>query len=144
MSNVLVKIEEFINSRYKKITPDKYSFHNLKHINRTVDAVKLIGENSGISKSDLEIVLISAWFHDVGILDSYDNHELKSAQIAEKFLSENNYPAEKIKKVVGCIKATNLNTSPKNLLERIIRDADVIHLGKKKVFLNAIKNYVRK
>ena len=131
MNDIISKSEAFIKTQYEKSDSKKYSFHSFKHVVRTVNAVRLIAENTKINKSDLEIVIIAAWFHDVGILESVENHEVKSAEAAEKFLKKHKYPIEKINKVINCIKATNLATVPKNLLERIIRDADVIHLGKK-------------
>jgi predicted metal-dependent HD superfamily phosphohydrolase len=134
MNEILTKSESFIKERYERRDSKKLTFHSFKHITRTVNAVKLIAENSGINKSDLEILEIAAWFHDVGILDSFENHEEKSAKIAEIFLKKHNYPDEKINKVISCINATNLNSKPSNLLEQIIRDADVIHLGKKSFF----------
>jgi hypothetical protein len=57
-----------------------------------------------------------------------------SAQIAEEFLARHKYPSEKIKRVKDLILITNLSKKPKNKLEYIIRDADVIHLGKKSFF----------
>jgi len=132
--NILKKAEEFITGIYaEKINPE-YSFHNLKHIQRTVNAANLIAENSDLNKSDIEIVNLAAWFHDIGHLESYDGHEEKSAEIAEKFLVENNYPIDKKIKVLECIRATKLSPSPKNILEKIIRDADIVHLGKKSFF----------
>jgi hypothetical protein len=52
-----------------------------------------------------------------------ENHEDVSIEIATKFLKENNYPDEKIQKIVGCIDATRYPQNPKNLLEEIICDA---------------------
>jgi len=48
---ILKKAEEFITGIYtEKINPD-YSFHNLKHIQRTVNAANLIAENSKLINS---------------------------------------------------------------------------------------------
>ena len=134
MNNILLKAEKFVKKHFSISEFEKYTFHNFKHVKRTVKAVNLIAEQSKISKSDMEILNLAALFHDVGIIDSYDNHEEKSAQIAEEFLKQNNYPVDKINKVKACILVTNLTLQPKNKLEYIIRDADVIHLGKKSFY----------
>ena len=134
MSEILSKAQEFVKKKYSKGEFEKYSFHNYKHVKRTLKAVNLIAENSKVSSTDLEVLNLAALFHDIGIVDSYDNHEERSANIAEEYLKNHQYPDEKIKKVKACIIATNLSLQPKNNLEYIIRDADVIHLGKKSFF----------
>jgi len=131
----IVKItENFVTGIYNEKINPRYSFHNLKHVERTVEAAKLIAAKSGVSESDIEILTIAAWFHDIGHLDVYEGHEDVSADIAQKFLEENDYPNSKIEKIVKCIKATNLSINPQNILEKIMRDADLIHLGKKSFF----------
>jgi predicted metal-dependent HD superfamily phosphohydrolase len=134
MKDILLKAENFVTEQYANTDSKKFSFHSLKHIIRTVNAVQSIAEHSKTNKSDLEMLKLAAWFHDIGFLESPDNHEEISAQIVENFLTKYNYPTEKINKVKGCIIATNLTLEPKNELEYIIRDADVIHLGKKSFF----------
>ena len=134
MKDILLKAEEFVKEQYEKKDSKKFTFHSLKHVNRTVKAVQLIAENSKVTAAELEILKIAALFHDIGIVESYDNHEEGSAQIAIEFLEKHNYPVEKINKVKACIIVTNLSLEPKNKLEYIIRDADVIHLGKKSFF----------
>lgn len=134
MSNLIKKAEYFVSALYKEKLNSRFPFHNLKHIQRTVKAVELIADHSKISDSDKEIVTLAAWFHDIGQLEDYEDHEQKSADIAKKFLKENNYPAEKIEKVAQCILVTDLENKPTSMLEKIIRDADIIHLGKKSFF----------
>jgi len=131
MSKILSKAQEFVKEQYSISEFEIYSFHNYKHVKRTVKAVNLIAENSKGSAADLEVLNLAALFHDIGIIESYNNHEERSAKIAEEFLRKHNYPVDKINKVKECIIVTNLSRQPKNNLENIIRDADVIHLGKK-------------
>jgi predicted metal-dependent HD superfamily phosphohydrolase len=79
----------------------------------------------------MEMLLIAAWFHDSGITETYNNHEEKSAQIAREFLAMNKYPDEKINTVSNLIIVTKIPQNPKNLLEEIICDADISHIGRK-------------
>jgi predicted metal-dependent HD superfamily phosphohydrolase len=134
MNEIITKAEKYVKNLYEKSDSKKYTFHNYKHVDRTVNAVKLVADNTGISELDLEILTLAAWFHDIGILELSENHEEKSAEIAKQFLRKHKYPDEKIIKILNCIKATNLSKEPKNIMEQIIRDADVIHLGKKSFF----------
>ncbi|MCW8813351.1 MAG: DUF5706 domain-containing protein, partial [Chlorobium sp.] len=76
-----------------------------------------------------ELLLIAAWFHDIGYTESIDNHEDIGITIATQFLEKNNYTQDKINRVAELINATRIPRNPKNLLEEIICDADLHHLG---------------
>lgn len=129
--NITQAASEYIYDLMKDKLPGIYVYHNYKHTSEVVDAVKKIANKSDLSDEDLEIVSIAGWFHDSGFTKQYENHEDASIEIAKNFLKENNYPEEKIEKVVNCINATRFPQDPKNILEEIICDADLFHLGTK-------------
>jgi predicted metal-dependent HD superfamily phosphohydrolase len=105
-------------------------YHDHRHTRDVVEGVLEIGAGSGLGRDEMEIVTIAAWFHDVGYIEVYKGHEEKGAEIAERFLRENGYPAEKIAKVVGCILATRMPQRPTGLIEEVICDADLAHLSR--------------
>jgi predicted metal-dependent HD superfamily phosphohydrolase len=96
-----------------------------------VETAREIGKNSGLSDDEMEMLLLAAWFHDTGITEIYHNHEEKSSQIAKEFLEKNNYPPEKAEKVYNLIHITKIPQEPKNILEEVLCDADISHIGKK-------------
>lgn len=122
---------DFVYDLLKEKLPGVYVYHNYKHTTDVVDAIKKISSKSDLSPEDTEIVLLAGWFHDTGFIQRNENHEDVSIEIAGKFLRENNYPDDKIEKVVNCINATRYPQNPGNLLEEIICDADLFHLGTK-------------
>jgi HD superfamily phosphodiesterase len=134
MHEIIQKAESYVTQLYEQKISDDLSFHNLKHVKRTVKAVNQLAENSGLNPHEKEILNLAAWFHDTGHIDVYEGHEERSAEIAQQFLQENNYPSDKIEKVIGCIRATKLTNTPQNFLEKIMQDADVLHIGKKSFF----------
>ena len=67
--------------------------------------------------------------HDTGYFHCCKGHEEQSSEYARDFLERENYPDEKILKIINCIKATQIPHSPNNKLEEIICDADLHHLG---------------
>lgn len=128
--SILQKVEEHVTYLLSKNTPVNNVYHSIDHTREVVDAAKNIGSASNLTDEELEIVILSAWFHDLGYLDKIDGHEEVSARYAEEFLAEENYNAENIKKIKSCIMATKLPQSPKNILEEVLCDADLSHLGK--------------
>ncbi|ACF14314.1 metal dependent phosphohydrolase [Chloroherpeton thalassium ATCC 35110] len=117
----------------KKLSPD-HVFHNFSHTYETVEAAKEIGSGMALSENELQILTLAAWFHDSGFVETCQGHEQKSAEFAGAFLAENGFAQEKIDQVKSCILATQLPQSPKNLLEEVLCDADMVHLGRKDYF----------
>jgi len=104
-------------------------FHNLHHTVNVVRGVRDISKQLGLDKTQKEILLLSAWFHDSGLIKVYKGHEVISQKLAKTFLESHQYPEEKLAQVLSCIAATTMPQAPKNLLEQVICDADLYHLS---------------
>jgi predicted metal-dependent HD superfamily phosphohydrolase len=131
MSGYIQQSKDYVTKILEEDLPKGCVYHNLNHTIEVVEAATEIGGNSGLSEEEMEIVLISAWFHDSGLIKSYENHEEESAKIAREFLSGINYPNEKIEKVTHLILSTKMPQTPNNILEEVLCDADLSHIGKK-------------
>jgi len=134
MSAIIHKTEEFIRSYYDEHFDPDYSFHSIKHTIRTVEGIRQLAKKEGLNQVQLEILTLAAWFHDVSVWEGYNNHEQRSALLAAVFLKENSYDQESIEAVKACILATSLSKEPSNLMEKVIKDADILHLGKNNFF----------
>lgn len=109
-------------------------YHNVEHTQGTVDAARDIADGSKLDRAETEIVLLAAWFHDAGYIDGAEGHEERSAAIAREFLAARGYPSDRTEAVVRCILATRIPHRPTDILEQVLCDADMAHLGKKRFF----------
>jgi len=132
--NILTDVKQYVTLLLKNQLPKTLTFHDYLHTREVVNAVYQIGKNSGLSKKELEIVAVAAWFHDTGHTISYDGHEEHSKRIAKDFLSDLKYNKKKIQKVNDCIQATKLPQNPLDKLEEVLCDADLFHLSQKNFF----------
>ena len=123
------RTKEYAEKVLSKKSIEEYKYHNLEHTLEVVDAVQEIGKSMHISDSELEIVTIAAWLHDVGYHFNGHNHEEESVKIAEGLLSEWGMGADKIAQVSSTIRATQMPQNPKDKLGEIICDADLYHLS---------------
>jgi predicted metal-dependent HD superfamily phosphohydrolase len=128
--DLLAAAEEHIIQFFEEKISPRFVFHDLDHTQSVVESVLEIGEGYELSDEDLELLQLAAWFHDLGYDQGAEQHEERSMQYARTFLEEHQYAEEVIQKIEGCIKATRVPQSPKNLLEEILCDADLSHLGK--------------
>ena len=126
--NLIEQSEDFVTNLLKDKLSNLYSYHNFNHTQSVVNATKELCEKEKIEVNDRELLLVAAWFHDTGYIKGYENHENESIRIASEFLKEKNQSDEFIKKVGTLISATAKEYVPKNHLEKIIKDADFIHI----------------
>ncbi len=131
---ILKKAEVFVREFMNKNFSDKICYHNIDHTLEVVNAAEKIGKKCHLSDQDLEIVILAAWFHDTGYYKGNVNHEIESSNIAREFLSNIQADEGIIEKVECCIKATKIPQNPKNIIEKVICDADLYHLSSNKFF----------
>lgn len=129
-SPIIKKAEAFVLSLLETEYSENYYYHNSDHTKEVVETCELIGKESGLSDDELEIVLLAAWFHDVGYIKKIDGHEKISAEYAEQFLKKESYPQNKIDQITNCIYATKVPQRPNNIFEEILCDSDLAHIGK--------------
>lgn len=123
-------LQEIILDKLEKELPDYLYYHNYKHTIDVVNQAELIGYGEKVSDEEILLLKTAALFHDSGHIISYQNHEYYSCQIAREILPKYNYTDEQIEKICELIMATELPPRPKNLLERIMCDADLDYLGR--------------
>lgn len=128
-SEILIKTKNYVIDIFMEIADDKFMYHDLKHTLDVVEATGLIAEAEGLSKAEVHLLQIAAWFHDVGYLIDVKNHEETSVKLMREFFSSHNISSKDIDFVSRCIMATKYNTSPQDLYEQIIADADLHGLG---------------
>lgn len=134
MSDIIEKTKIFATDLLTNSLDPKHLYHNLRHTERVVKSTKELLDVHALSEEDKEVLLLTAWLHDIGYTKGTTNHEDSSCLIGAEFLGKQGYDAKKIQKVSDYIKATKRNHEPKNLQEKIIRDADCSHFAQKSYF----------
>lgn len=116
-------------------------YHNLSHIRQMIT----LWEEFGKYIREQEVVLFAIFFHDIIYNPLLKNNEEESAQAAEKYLSELNYPAEKITLVSEFILATktHINTLNNTDLDYFL-DFDLYILGTAQETYQAYAQQIRK
>lgn len=131
MSQITEKAEKFVSRLLTSELDPNVRYHDLRHTQRVVKCTKEILDSGTVNGADPEVLELAAWFHDTGYIHGSENHESKSCEIAEKFLIEHGYDAEKIEKIKSIILGTKRFVEPETVEQEIIRDADASHLGQK-------------
>lgn len=131
MENLLAEVEKHVTSLLRNDLDHTFIYHNLGHTKRVVKSTQELIEGENIDEKDAEALLIAAWFHDVGYLNVIEDHEEESVKVASAYLKDKNYPDEKIELISNLIRSTKMGHEPVTNLQKIIKDADNSHFGKK-------------
>jgi len=133
-NEIIKQASLYVEKKLAAKLPHEYRFHNYNHAVNIVNNVNEIADGMRVSDHDRQILLTAAWFHDIGYIWQIENHETAGAAVARSFLSENGIDEEDIEKVQACILSTKYPPNPTSVLEQIICDADLMHLGQKDFF----------
>jgi HD superfamily phosphodiesterase len=126
---LLDEIKQYVTTYFHTHSNDKLIYHNLAHTENVVNAAIEIANHYRLSDLDYFVVVTAAWFHDIGYYTDPSRHEEKGAEEAAAFLKRQGIDETTIQTVGNCIRATRLPQSPETLLEKIVADADLFHLG---------------
>jgi HD superfamily phosphodiesterase len=134
----LIPIEIIRNSVAKKLKDGlspNLSYHNFHHTVRVVsNALTLAKMENIIDESDLHILEVAAWMHDIGFLKTYKNHEDAGCQFSKEWLPDFGLDHYEIEKICTLIQATKVPQKPTDTLSYILCDADLFYLGSESFF----------
>lgn len=126
IENTRKKVQEILQ---KKLSP-LLTYHSYTHTCGVVKSCLEIAEHEQIyHPSDLLLLETAAWFHDIGFINIYKEHEQHSVEIAKELLPQFSANDSEIDLVCEMIMATRLPQSPQNTLSSILCDADLDYLG---------------
>ncbi|MBQ0908114.1 HD domain-containing protein [Flavobacterium sp. F-328] len=129
--NLIEQAKEFVEKQFKDKLSNSYTYHNISHTKDVVAAVEIIAAHEGVTEKELEMLLLAAWFHDMGYIHGCQKHEESSVVYLKEFLATQPNAVAYKEQVAQLIMTTVYSYEPQNKLEKIIKDADYYHLSKR-------------
>ncbi|RYY37529.1 MAG: phosphohydrolase [Sphingobacteriaceae bacterium] len=126
---LLEEVKEHVIAYFNKHSIPALTYHNLTHTKNVVAATVQIANHYQLNDEDFFIVVSAAWFHDMGYMIDATKHEQSGADVAADYLKHKQVNNETIERVKAVIMATRMPQQPIGLLEEIMCDADLFHLG---------------
>lgn len=110
-------------------------YHQYNHSLEVMERCIYLWKKENLNSEEIEILALAWLFHDTGFVIQYDDNEYIWAKIARNYLTSILYPEEKIKIIERLILATRPSyKNPKDILEEIIKDADLDNLWREDFF----------
>lgn len=132
ISSVIAAAQAHVTRQFEQHTEPVLVYHNKAHTLQVVHAAEQITAYYRLSEEELMVVMLAVWFHDMGyLLGDRQQHEQAGADAARAFALAQGLPESTAAAIADCILATRMPQQPRNLLEQIVCDADLFHLGTK-------------
>jgi len=116
-------VREHVRELFEQADLSSLFYHNYEHTVEVVDRINFLAK--GLNDKHVSILRIAGWFHDLGYLYGYHNHEDRGMLLAKEYLEKQELEESDIQSVMNCIEATKLSLQPRNKLEEIIKDSDI-------------------
>src|SRR6476620_916494 len=127
---ILSSARHYVTELFTHQLKPEFGFHNLDHTEGVAEACSVMADHYHLGDEDRFVLMIAAWFHDTGYTSGKaEGHEEVSVQIAIQFLEQHHVDDKLIQRVTSCIQATHMPQSPISLIEKILCDADLMHLS---------------
>jgi hypothetical protein len=132
--------EYAINLLQRELLP-AFTVHNVNHtVDEVVRSCNRLAELEEIDEESRRLLLVAAHFHDTGLttiqgldLETFKAgrsvHEEQAVEIINEILPSYGFEIEEVQTVARLIMATKWAHIPADVLEQIIRDADMSGLG---------------
>lgn len=127
--SVVKAAEKFATEKLIADLPDHAKYHDLIHTQTVAREVEDLAKREGLDANTIAVLQVAAWMHDLGYLKKVEGHEELSVHIAEGFMRKEGVSESEQELVARLIRATEMDKTPDDKLEEIIRDADLAHLG---------------
>lgn len=112
--------------------PEWLVYHGLHHTaHEVVPAARRLAEGEALDAHARDLVIVGAWFHDLGFVEQYDRNEWIAARMARDVLPGFGFAEHDVDVVAGVIEATEVPQRPTSLLQEVMCDADLFLLGTK-------------
>ncbi len=128
-SKTIKRAMDYVNQMLVPL--EQHYYHQYNHALEVMDRSVYLAEKEGLNEKEIEILMLASLFHDTGFVIQYDKNEPIGAKIARNYLKSMLYHNEDIQLIEEIILATDPEyTNPKNIYEKIIKDADLDNLGR--------------
>lgn len=135
------QMRENILTRLRSLLPDTVVYHDVPHTINVEKAVTRYAKLEGVDSESILLARTAALFHDAGYIYSNKNNEDFGINMAKSILPEYGYSSIQIEIITNIIESTKTSVEPRNLLEKIMCDADHDYLGRPDYY--AIANKLR-
>jgi predicted metal-dependent HD superfamily phosphohydrolase len=125
---LITESENYLSALLAEKLPESIIFHNFNHAVMVKKYAETIGEHTGLSPDEMNILKLCALFHDVGYVNSFKQNNKESINIISAFLSQHEVDQQTIDHISEIIASIKLPQNPKDKIAEVLCDADLMYI----------------
>ena len=119
----------------KNQLPKKLTYHNVEHTLEVEKTALYLAEIEGLNEEDIIILQTAILYHDYGFTVENEDNEKHAIKFALDNLPKYGYTQKQVQIIIDIISVTKKDAAtPRNVLEKIMLDADHDYLGREDYF----------
>jgi predicted metal-dependent HD superfamily phosphohydrolase len=122
---------QYIKDYYDTSFSDQYSFHNYTRTVNIVRTCDVLAVQMNTEEHDSKIAHLASWFLETGYSLDYNDYQVKSVELAKKYLQGKGISDEAIGEIEECILSTCMPQQPVSVAAQLVCDAGMYHFGEK-------------
>ncbi len=132
MSDIVPVASDYVKQLLNSSLSSSHYYHNWDHTREVWEEARDLGQAAQLPDDQLEILQLSALFHDTGFVKSYSDHETHSKTIAQEYLKNQSYSDDKLQQILLTIETTRVPHRPADKIGSLLQDADLASLASPK------------
>ncbi len=126
--HLIARAEHHLSTLLSEKLLPAIKFHDFKYAVTLKKNAEAIGENTGLSPDEMNLLRFSALFHGAGFVNYCDQWHEESIRLASDFLESNEIDQSVIGHMAEIIRATRVPQEPKDKLAEVLCDAVMMFL----------------
>jgi class 3 adenylate cyclase len=126
----LKDLEERVSERIASNQLLNLHFHKKEFFTRVHNQTEMLGRSENISDDEMLLARAAAILLFSGLSETYENFEIRSAEIARSILPEFGFDERQTERVFNLILATKEPFRPQNIIEAVLIDARMEFIGR--------------
>lgn len=113
-----------------------WAHHDLIHVTNVANMLELILKQLGYKDDYIDEAKVAALLHDIGCIKGKENHAIRSAIMAEKYLEDNNIKLKYKNEVIDSIKNHSSGFDEENIMTLCLIFCDKLDIKKSRITKN--------
>jgi len=121
---IVNRAEDYIKNLYATQPHELLLFHNFSYTSMVAKCARSIAQHEDLNEEETQMLLISAWFINIGFIFDFVNHTDQSIKKLKIFTEESDYPKDKAEIILKALERVLKNQKLENKVEKALSDAN--------------------
>lgn len=121
---IVNRAQDYVKNLYATHPHELLLFHNYSYTSIVAKCARSIAQHEELGEENTQMLLISAWFINIGYIFDFVNHTKQTVKQLKAFTQEFDYPDDKTEIILNAVERVLKNEKLQNKVEKALSDAN--------------------